>query len=58
MLSVVMAGPVPAIPVFTCREKDVDGRHEGGHDDVEWPTSNALGIPWIFYRTRVTPRRP
>jgi hypothetical protein len=28
-----MAGCGPAIHDFTDRAKDVDGRHEGGHDD-------------------------
>jgi len=32
--SVVMAGLVPAIHVFCCStKKDVDARHEAGHDD-------------------------
>jgi len=29
-----MAGLVPVIHVFTCRE-DVDARHKAGHDDVD-----------------------
>jgi hypothetical protein len=28
-----MAGLGPAIHDFTDRDKDVDGRHEGGHDE-------------------------
>jgi hypothetical protein len=50
---VVMAGLVPAIHVFTRRMKDVDGRHKGGHDDGEWPVSNAASIRWAFHRTAV-----
>jgi hypothetical protein len=52
---VVMAGPVPAIHVYICRAKDVDGRHEGGHDDVEWPTSNAPVAVAKYYRIAVGP---
>jgi hypothetical protein len=39
-----MAGLVPAIHVFTCLSKDVDGRHKAGHDDGKMPTSIATGI--------------
>jgi len=28
----VMAGLVPATHAFACRKKDVDARHEAGHD--------------------------
>jgi len=33
---VVMAGLVPAIHVFTARQRkqDMDARHKAGHDDV------------------------
>jgi len=40
-----MAGRVPAIHDFTGRAKDVDGRHEGGHDEMRQPGGIASSIP-------------
>jgi hypothetical protein len=38
----VMAGLVPAIHVFARGTKDVDGRPEPGHDDIESARSAQL----------------
>jgi hypothetical protein len=48
-----MAGPVPAIHVFTYRAKDVDGRHKGGHDDEKEPAAVRK-----FHGTAVARGRP
>jgi hypothetical protein len=41
MIPSVMAGLVPAIHVFFADGKDVDARHEAGHDEVERMTTAA-----------------
>jgi len=50
-----MAGPGPAIRDFTDRAKDVDGRHEGGHDEMRQPDSIASSIRPVLNRTEVGP---
>jgi hypothetical protein len=35
------------------RTNDVDGRHKGGRDDMEWPIRNAASIAWTYLRTAV-----
>jgi hypothetical protein len=63
---VVMAGPVPAIDVFTCRAKDVDGRQipgarpgtRDGHDDEEMPVSIATDIAAHINPAAVARGRP
>ena len=44
-----MAGLGPAIHDFTDRAKDVDGRHEGGHDET------TVGQYSLKYLTRAQP---
>jgi hypothetical protein len=48
-----MAGLGPAIHVLAGRAKDVDGRHEGGHDEMRQPPSIAASLRPVLDRTEV-----
>jgi hypothetical protein len=53
---VVMAGLVPAIHIFPRRANDVDGRHEGGHDDERSRAIIASGPAPRINRTAAEPQ--
>jgi hypothetical protein len=45
-----MAVLVATIHDFTDRAKDVDGRHEGGHDEIRQPVRIASNIRQMLNR--------
>ena len=53
-----MAGLVPATHVYIGRAKDVDGRHEGGHDETKSPAKYSPCYSVQTNRTAVVQARP